>query len=402
MSNVTEFTNTQKIKQEAAMWLLKIDEESPLSKKSVEDLKIWIKSSDSHRKIIVRMSKTWYDMDVLADMMAPPERPKNGYWERVKTIMLAPLISLANMLGNGLKSTQILFRSKLSTTATLLLSSAFCAWLIFVLPKGNDIEGLPNVYVTNIGEQAKYTLPDGSSLWLNSSSHVEVIYNERYRRIHLLSGEAHFKVQKDPERPFEVYSEDRLVRAIGTAFSVYRRNDRIEILVSEGKVELAIVDHTLVITPDDHPALQNSALTDSASFDEPETEFANMQPAHITERLGELEAGQSISILTTKHITIEDAQKSVTKLKTSDIKRKLSWLDGKLVFAGESLEEVVTEISRHTSMHIDVPDPALKKMRIGGHFKAGETDTLFDILESGFGIQVNRLDENHVELHAKK
>jgi transmembrane sensor len=191
-----------------------------------------------------------------------------------------------------------------------------------------------------------------------------------------------------------------LVRAIGTAFSVYRRNDRIEILVSEGKVELAIVDQTLVITPDDYPSNQKQKLTQTASFDE--SESADMQPAIIIERLGELEAGDSISILTTKNVTIEDAQKDVIKLENSDIIRKLSWLDGKLVFAGESLEEVVTEISRHTSMQIDVPDPVLKKMRIGGHFKAGETDTLFAILESGFGIQVNRLGENHVELHAKK
>ena len=400
MSNVTRFTNTQKIKQEAAMWLLKMDEQSPLSKKSVEELKIWVKSSDSHRKIIVRMSKTWHDMEVLAEMMAPPERPKNPSRERFKTLMLAPLVGLSYLLGKGGKSIQMLFSSKLTTSATLLLSSVFCAWLIFVAPNGNDIEGLSNEYVTNIGEQAKHLLPDGSTIWLNSSSHVEVTYSENYRRIYLLSGEAHFKVEKDPNRPFEVYSEDRLVRTIGTAFSVYRRNDRIEVLVSEGKVELAIVDHTLVITPDDYPSNQKQGLTQTASFNE--SESADMQPAIITERLGELEAGESISILTTKNITIEDAQKDVIKLENSDIIRKLSWLDGKLVFAGESLEEVVTEISRHTSMQIDVPDPALKKMRIGGHFKAGETDTLFDVLESGFGIQVNRLDENHVELHAKK
>jgi transmembrane sensor len=314
--------------------------------------------------------------------------------------MLAPLVGLSYLLGKGGKSIQMLFSSKLTTSATLLLSSVFCAWLILVSPNGNDIEGLSNEYVTNIGEQAKHLLPDGSTIWLNSSSHVEVTYSKNYRRIYLLLGEAHFKVEKDPSRPFEVYSEDRLVRAIGTAFSVYRRNDRIEILVSEGKVELAIVDQTLVITPDDYPSNQKQKLTQTASFDE--SESADMQPAIIIERLGELEAGDSISILTTKNVTIEDAQKDVIKLENSDIIRKLSWLDGKLVFAGESLEEVVTEISRHTSMQIDVPDPVLKKMRIGGHFKAGETDTLFAILESGFGIQVNRLGENHVELHAKK
>ena len=400
MSNVTGFTNTQKIKQEAAMWLLKMDEQTPLSKKSVAELKAWVNTSDTHRKIIVRMSKTWHDMDVLAVMMAPPERKNNSVWELIKAFLLTPLFGLTYALGKSVKSTQVLFRSKLTTSATLLLTSAVCVWLIFVLPQSNDLGKLDNVYITKIGEHVKHELPDGSTLWLNSSSKVEVNYSENYRRIYLLSGEAFFKVKKDLDRPFEVYSEDRLIRALGTAFSVYRRNDRIEVLVSEGKVELAIVDNTLVITPDDHPDLEKSKSIQTSSFKT--TQNAKKRPAVIAQRLGELNAGESISITTTQNVTIEVAQQEVMKIEASDIVRKLSWLDGKLVFAGESLEEVVTEISRHTSMRIDVTDPVLKKMRIGGHFKAGETDTLFYVLESGFGIQVNRLGENHVVLNAKK
>ncbi len=40
-------------------------------------------------------------------------------------------------------------------------------------------------------------------------------------------------------------------------------------------------------------------------------------------------------------------------------------------------------------------------MRIGGQFQVGETDTLFYVLESGFGISVNKLTENHVQLGIK-
>jgi len=394
MSNVTGFTNTPKIKQEAAMWLLLMDEETPLSRENIDSLRAWVATSDVHRQVIIRMSKTWNNMDLLAAMMAPPEKVRRQ--SRSKKWVLSPVLHFFGALRKIFSPIQVLYRSKYTAAASIAITSLLCTWLYVSLPVSGDANGLSNVYVTKIGEHAKHQLPDGSTLWLNSNTRVEVVYSSLFRRVNLISGEAHFQVEKDSARPFEVYSQDRLVRAVGTAFSVYRLNDRIEVMVSEGKVELAIVDQTLLIQPD------YVASNDNENFKTRLLkETLEGKPAEITERLGELEAGERISIPTTQGITIKTAQNEVTKLKTSDIVRKLSWLDGKLVFAGESLEEVVTEISRHTSMKIDVPDPELRKMRIGGHFEAGETKTLFYVLESGFGIHVNRLDDNHVELQAK-
>ena len=41
--------------------------------------------------------------------------------------------------------------------------------------------------------------------------------------------------------PFEVYAGNRLVRAVGTAFSVRLDKDRVRVVVSEGIVDLAVV-----------------------------------------------------------------------------------------------------------------------------------------------------------------
>jgi len=43
----------------------------------------------------------------------------------------------------------------------------------------------------------------------------------------------------------------------------------------------------------------------------------------------------------------------------------------------------------------------LRSSRIGDNFQAGETDALFDVLESGFGIKIKRLSNGHIEHHAK-
>ena len=73
-----------------------------------------------------------------------------------------------------------------------------------------------------------------------------------------------------------------------------------------------------------------------------------------------------------------------------------------MIFAGESLEEVITEITRHTPVKIELTDPSLRTIKIGGQFQAGETDALFFVLETGFGIDVDKVSENYVKLKLKK
>lgn len=396
MSNVKGFTNTQKIKEEAALWLLKIEEGSPLSEVDAAALRQWVNSSDVHREIITRMSKTWDDMDVLAAMMSPSLAGKHTNGEILKSWLLAPVFAVIYTVKKTFLATTQLFTRRTVVGTSILLSSVLCVWLLMFWQSPEQTKQPGNLYVTALGEQSQHVLPDGSTLWLNSSSKVEVQFSPNFRRIILRQGEAHFEVEKDPSRPFEVYSQGRLVRAIGTAFSVYKLGDRIEVFVSEGKVELAIVDETFVITPDEPTGENVEDQTDQ------ETALTTENTAQIKQYLGELVAGQSISIAAVDKLAIQSKHKNVIQLDAGEIVRKLSWLNGKLVFAGESLEEVVTEISRHTSMRIDVLDPKLKKMRIGGHFQAGETDALFLVLESGFGIHVNKLSENHVELTAKE
>ncbi|MFT5759639.1 MAG: transmembrane sensor [Alteromonadaceae bacterium] len=395
MSNIKGFTNTQKIKEEAANWLLIIEEKSPLSTKESQALRDWVATSSVHRAVIIRMSETWNNMDVLAAMRVNPERKTRFSMEKIKALLGA--IILTTLFKQNDKATHqgysLFF--KLSTVAVCFIASLLFIDLMF----NEGMTRQPNYYVTDIGEYKKHILEDGSTLWLNSNSKVKVDYSKNFRRIALITGEAHFEVKKDASRPFEVYSMNRLVRALGTAFSVRKLNDRVEVMVSEGTVELAIVDEMLVLTPDDLLIIKDIKLNKKENR---KAIVIINEPAKVSKYLGKLSAGESMSIPMISSALIENGDNRIVYLGKGEIGRKLSWLDGKLVFAGESLEEVVSEISRHTSIKINIHDPELRKMRIGGHFEAGETDKLFSILESGFGIEVNRIDKNHVELLTKK
>lgn len=84
------------------------------------------------------------------------------------------------------------------------------------------------------------TLADGSIITLNKNSDIEFSrpFFENLRKINMHSGEAFFKVARDPENPFIVNTKDLTITVLGTSFNV-RKNDSItEIIVETGIVRV--------------------------------------------------------------------------------------------------------------------------------------------------------------------
>ena len=104
-------------------------------------------------------------------------------------------------------------------------------------------------YSTAIGKQQLITLNDGSTVLLNTNSQIKVDYSDQARNITLVKGQAHFDVMPNPNQPFNVYAGTGLVKAVGTAFSVYLQPEIIEVTVTEGTVELSALDQPAPLTP---------------------------------------------------------------------------------------------------------------------------------------------------------
>src|SRR5262249_2349747 len=115
------------------------------------------------------------------------------------------------------------------------------------------------VFQTAIGEHAAISLPDGSTLELNSGSVAHVDYSDAARVIHLERGEGFFKVAPDKARPFWVVAGSSWVRALGTAFNVYLRPSGVRVTVSEGRVKVSPANRLGGRVPTEASALQSSA-----------------------------------------------------------------------------------------------------------------------------------------------
>ena len=101
-----------------------------------------------------------------------------------------------------------------------------------------------NTYHTRYGETLSLTLYDGSDVTLNANSQLSLPTRFAWRteRTVSLSGEAYFKVKKQPSdsggRTFTVKTDQVEVEVLGTQFSVYARPARTTILLDEGSIRL--------------------------------------------------------------------------------------------------------------------------------------------------------------------
>lgn len=106
---------------------------------------------------------------------------------------------------------------------------------------------LYNTIITPKGGEYHVNLPDGTSIWVNSSSKMKYpLQFDRSKREVELDGEAYFEVtkQKDNEKriPFLVYTGSQTLEVLGTTFNINSYKDDIQTTLVEGKVKLTYPD----------------------------------------------------------------------------------------------------------------------------------------------------------------
>lgn len=131
---------------------------------------------------------------------------------------------------------------------TLKLLGALCSvgvagWLA---SRSRMASALLAQYRTGVGEQRQLTLADGTELWLNTETAIDVDYGGTLRQVTLRAGEILVKTAADrqsPARPFVVITEQGRLRPLGTQFTVRGEDHGVNVAVFEGAVEVTLKDH---------------------------------------------------------------------------------------------------------------------------------------------------------------
>lgn len=348
---VLEFPDRQATEDQAREWLVRLDGDAPLAVHEREALHKWAEQGPAHRQELLRVAKFWNEANVLTHLAVPLRKP-------AATALLA-LFDARRYVAIG---------------AVFLLAVAVSlgSWLLH-----QRITATNGLYATAVGEQRTWTLVDGSIIQLNTGSRVQVDYGRELRTVRLLRGEAHFAVAHDAQHPFEVYAGVDMIRAVGTAFSVYLDDDQVRVTVSEGRVALASFG-------------KDTEPLDSHAAAKVRTRMGSRIPS--AKFLGSLDSGQSA--------TLNETAAEMQLLDEKSLERQTAWREGLLVFSGQPLSEVVAEVSRYTPINIEIVDPGLKSLPVGGRFKINDLPAILDVLESNFHIRVIRPDEQHIRLLA--
>jgi ferric-dicitrate binding protein FerR (iron transport regulator) len=94
------------------------------------------------------------------------------------------------------------------------------------------------------------TLPDGSLITLNKSSGIIYPANfKKQRTVHLLNGEAFFKIAPNKEKPFKVYTNNITITVLGTSFNVHNKGNTTEIIVESGLIRVTDSLHDVLVHP---------------------------------------------------------------------------------------------------------------------------------------------------------
>ena len=341
--NVVVFPEQKSVQTQASEWIARLEVSEP-TPAVLEEFRIWVNEDVQHRSEFERLSGLWGDLNILTQLTLPASRKHRP----------TP----------GEKVIQWFTSGYVRAGAALA-----CLVLLVVTLFFQGQQGQREFYQTAIGEQKTIALPDNSIVHLNTGSRIRLDFSEARRGIYLEQGEAHFNVHKDRSRPFEVYAGTGLVRAIGTAFNVRLYPDNVEVIVSEGVVEITPINN--------HPAATG-----------PVAEVVQSEEKPV---IAQVVAGEQASYRLSKPEHVEHAP-------TEEVVRKLTWREGILEFKREPLANVVAEVGRYIDTRIVIVDENARQQRVGGRFKVGETKILLEVLSSGFGINVVRREKNTIYL----
>jgi transmembrane sensor len=349
MTTVSPFTSKDDIQEQASLWVSRMDR--GLSKDEEKQFQEWMKQSDFHRNSIFSLAALWDDLSVLNELSA-----------------LFPLENTSTRKNN--------YSIKYALAASVVFVMLFASSFYF---SGTPFSAIDNdqqfvelkTLKTDVGQQTRFTLTDGSRIKLNTNTLVQVSYSKKQRLLTLVRGEARFDVAKDKSRPFIVTAGEKSFTALGTIFNVQKDTDKeMELVVTEGRV----------LVTKSNELLDNISKTLTTL---PEEKLPGL-----------------LVVSGEKSIITESIKPAAEKTSFEQIQRELAWQQGMLVFNGKPLDQALIEVSRYTTAEFEISSPELAKIKVAGYFKANDIDGLLKSLNSNFNINFEKLPNNTIRLTA--
>jgi len=318
------------IARAAAEWLV-ILSDSECTHQEREEFVEWLRRSNLHVEEFLRISQLTRE---LADSKAWPQDSVAALVDRARSADLNRVTRLVQSAAPQASTHKKLTLHR-AVAAFLLVGLVICGVMMF--------DWNSKTYMTGVGEMRSITLEDGSVVELNTRSSLRAHFTAAERDVHLLAGEAVFKVVKSPHRPFRVWSGPTEIVAVGTEFNVDAHDSRTVVTVLEGRVR---------VTRAAEPAAQ---------------------PIDVA-------SGEQVVVI--KH-------HPPRRVAVSDTTRATAWTERRLIFEEATLTEVAAEFARYNDKVIQILGEPLASKRITGIFNATDQASFVEFLRTHANVRVH-------------
>ncbi len=216
--------------------LIRLFFSSDFSEKTTREVQEWMADETHREEKDAALTEAWRSIDAKADAST-----RRAFQQVMENIGIVPEKRIPFYLRPAWRYAAVF---------ALLVASIVTTYFITLNYSENET-AMMEEYVS-VGKTRTILLPDGSEAMLNSDSYV--LFPDNFKgstRTVYLIGEANFKVQKNPKKPFIVRSGDLSVTALGTEFNVnaYPENDDIEATLLEGKVQVDCGEDSYILSP---------------------------------------------------------------------------------------------------------------------------------------------------------
>lgn len=188
-------------------------------------------------------------------------------------------------------------------------------------------------------------LPDGTKVWLNSSSYLKYpnTFSGNTREV-TLDGEAYFEVIGNAKKPFIVHSGNSSVNVLGTKFNMdaYDSNGFIATTLIEGSVEFSYktendISHTIKIEPNEQVHYNKKT----------------MQP----------------------------------EVREAYVPKDIAWKNGQIILKETTLSEILWILSKRFNVEFIIKNPAFYKYSFTGVFTNQQIERVLEHFKRSSGIR---------------
>lgn len=321
--------------------------EGKLTQSQAGELMAWVKQSEGNMQYFMQIEEIWHASGLLNKKQPDSKKGFSDIRKKIaeRGIRKFPVKEIRLSLPGLLR---------IAASFLILATLGISGTLFFNRDRGKTASSAMVETSVPKGSKSLITLPDGSTVWLNSDTkfRYSVDFGKSDRNV-FLEGEAYFKVAKNEKMVFQVNTSDISVKALGTAFNVkaYKEEETVETTLEEGKVTVDLINPSKGAKRA-KPVLLMPKQT--AVFKKQYGDVA------IVETQNEpVEADKPAAIKKPDAIPIE-------VINVDDIRLYTSWKDSRWVFKNEKLISLAPKLERRYDITITFVDKELEEYAFNG------------------------------------